>query len=112
MWILAKYSRSRPSRAQLESLLVERTIVLQKLSQRLLKMQDEERRRIARDLHDVTGQTLAAPKMAGADLERNPCTSRVLSEIDALAEQALQEIRTTPYLLHPPLLDEITVTEG
>ena len=111
MWILARYSRSRPSRAQLESLLVERTIALQRLSQRLLRLQDEERRRIARDLHDVTGQTLTALKMAVAELERglqnNSCMSSVLIEIDALAEQALQEIRTTSYLLHPPLLDEV-----
>ena len=111
MSILSKYSRSRPSRAQLESLLVERTIALQQLSQRLLKLQDEERRKIARDLHDVTGQTLAALKMAVAELERrlgrNLNTTSVLGDIDALAEQALQEIRTTSYLLHPPLLDEI-----
>ena len=114
MWILAKYSRSRLSRSQLESLLVERTIALQKLSQRLLKLQDEERRKIARDLHDVTGQTLAALKMAVADLERrlenNLGTADVLRDIDTLAEQALQEIRTTSYLLHPPLLDEIGFT--
>jgi two-component system NarL family sensor kinase len=111
MSILSKCSRSRPSRAQLESLLVERTIALQQLSQRLLKLQDEERRKIARDLHDVTGQTLAALKMAVAELERrlghNLNTTSVLRDIDALAEQALQEIRTTSYLLHPPLLDEI-----
>jgi two-component system, NarL family, sensor kinase len=111
MWILARYSRSRPSRAQLESLLIERTVGLEKLTQRLLRLQDEERRRIARNLHDVTGQTLAALKMAVAELEHRlqlgSCTSSVLSEIDALAEQALQEIRTTSYLLHPPLLDEV-----
>lgn len=111
MWILSKYLCSRLSRSELESLLVERTNALQKLSQRLLKMQDEERRRIARDLHDVTGQTLAALKMAVADLERrlqeNMNAAGVLSDIDALAEQALQEIRTTSYLLHPPLLDDL-----
>lgn len=109
MWKLASYNR--PSRAVLESLLSERTMALQKLSQQLLKLQDEERRRIARDLHDVTGQTLAALKMAVADLEqrlqRDADTKSVLSEIEGLAEQALQEIRTTSYLLHPPLLDEI-----
>jgi signal transduction histidine kinase len=86
-------------------------MALQNLSQRLLKLQDEERRRIARDLHDVTGQTLAALKMAVVDLERrlqrDSDTRSVLSEIEQLAEQALQEIRTTSYLLHPPLLDEI-----
>jgi two-component system NarL family sensor kinase len=111
MWILARYSRSRPSRAQLESLLVERTVALEKLTQRLLRLQDEERRRIARNLHDGTGQTLAALKMAVAELEHrvqpDSCASSVLSEIDALAEQALQDIRTTSYLLHPPLLDEV-----
>ena len=73
-------------------------------------MQDEERRRVARDLHDSTGQTLAALKMGIAVLEKrliqNQCTSDVLSEIAALADQAIQEIRTTSYLLHPPLLDE------
>jgi two-component system, NarL family, sensor kinase len=83
---------------------------LQNLSQRLLKVQDEERRRVARDLHDSTGQTLAALKMGIAVLEerlkQNQCTSGVLSEIAALADQAIQEIRTTSYLLHPPLLDE------
>jgi two-component system NarL family sensor kinase len=114
MWTLARYSRTRPSRAQLESLLAERAIALEKLTQRLLKLQDEERRRIARNLHDVTGQTLVALKMAVAQLEHNvqldSCTSSVLREIDALVEQALQEIRTTSYLLHPPLLDEVGFT--
>ena len=90
--------------------LTERTVALQNLSQRLLKVQDEERRRVARDLHDSTGQTLTALKMSVAVLEeklkQNQCTSDVLSEIAALADQALQEIRTTSYLLHPPLLDE------
>jgi len=65
---------------------------------------------VARDLHDSTGQTLTALKMGVAVLEQklkqNQCTSDVLSEIAALADQALQEIRTTSYLLHPPLLDE------
>jgi signal transduction histidine kinase len=111
MWILSKQlKKSGLSHAQLESLVSQRTIALQNLSQRLLKVQDEERRRVARDLHDSTGQTLAALKMGIAVLEerlkQNHCTSDVLSEIAALADQAIQEIRTTSYLLHPPLLDE------
>jgi two-component system NarL family sensor kinase len=111
MWNLSKHSRkSALSHAQLESLVVERTIALQTLSQRLLKMQDEERRRVARDLHDCTGQTLTALKMSVANLEKRlqegQCTSGVLCDIAALADQALQEIRTTSYPLHPPLLDE------
>ncbi len=111
MWILSKHSnKSGLSHAQVESLVVQRTVALQNLSQRLLKVQDEERRRVARDLHDSTGQTLAALKMGIATLEqklkRNQCTAEALSEVAALADQALQEIRTTSYLLHPPLLDE------
>ncbi len=111
MWILSKHlKKSGLSHAQLESLVLQRTVALQNLSHKLLRVQDEERRRVARDLHDSTGQTLTALKMSVASLEQrlkqNQCTSDVLSEIVALADQALQEIRTTSYLLHPPLLDE------
>ena len=117
MWILSRRSgKSALSHAQLELLVLQRTIALQNLSQRLLKVQDEERRRVARDLHDSTGQTLTALKMSLAvleeKLEQNQCTSGVLSEIAALADQALQEIRTTSYLLHPPLLDEAGFTSA
>jgi len=114
MWILNKRLENRMSRAQLESLLLQRTIALRKLSQRLLKVQDEERRKVARDLHDATGQTLAALKMAVAILEcklqQNEDPSGLLSDIGILADQALKEIRTTSYLLHPPLLDEVGFT--
>jgi two-component system NarL family sensor kinase len=114
MWLSVKNFRGRPSRAQLELLLVQHTAALRKLSRRLLKAQDDERRRVARDLHDHTGQTLAALKMAAASLEyklqRNEDTTGVLSDISALADQALKEIRTTSYLLHPPLLDEVGFT--
>jgi signal transduction histidine kinase len=112
MWILSKHSgKSTLSHDQLELLVLERTAALQALSQRLLKIQDQERRRVARDLHDTTGQTLTALKISVALLqqesEQDPYTSGVLSDIAALADQALQEIRTTSYLLHPPLLDEL-----
>jgi two-component system NarL family sensor kinase len=111
MWLSVKNFRGRPSRAQLESLLAQHTTALQKLSRQLLKVQDEERRRVARDLHDHTGQTLAALKMAAASLEykleQGEGTAGVLCDIAALADQALKEIRTTSYLLHPPLLDEV-----
>ena len=66
---------------------------------------------MARDLHDSTGQTLTALKMGLAVLEhklkQNQYTPDMMSEISALVDQALQEIRTTSYLLHPPLLDEV-----
>jgi signal transduction histidine kinase len=51
-------------------LVLERTVALQNLSQRLLRVQDEERRRVARDLHDSTGQTLTALKISVALLRR------------------------------------------
>ena len=84
---------------------------LHELSARLLRLQDEERRRIARDLHDSTGQTLSALKMTLASLASLiadvPKAPNLLSDLEALADQALQEIRTTSHLLHPPLLDEV-----
>jgi PAS domain S-box-containing protein len=100
----------RSSHADLEATVIQRTVALRNLSQRLLKMQDEERRRVARELHDSTGQTLTALKMNVEVLhhqyENDERISGALSEIAAFADQALQEIRTTSYLLHPPLLDE------
>ena len=83
---------------------------LRELSLSVLRIQDEERRRVARDLHDTAGQTLAALKMTLSNLEnavaRFPQTADFFTELNGLADQALQEIRTTSYLLHPPLLDE------
>jgi signal transduction histidine kinase len=95
--------------SRLESLVLQRTFELHTLSQRLLRVQDEERRRVARDLHDSTGQTLAALKMALSVLrgKLDAETKDDISAIQSLADQALQEIRTTSYLLHPPLLDEV-----
>ena len=83
---------------------------LRNLTVRLMTLQDEERRRIARDLHDTTGQTLTALKLSVASIERlaktMPGISRIVEDLNALADEAVQEIRTTSYLLHPPLLDE------
>ena len=88
----------------------ETEVQFRHLPVRLMTLQDEERRRIARDLHDTTGQTLSALKMTVASLQLSahsiPRISGLIDELDALAEEALQEIRTTSYLLHPPLLDE------
>lgn len=112
MWVRSKQSKQLALEHQeLESLVVARTAELQKLSQRLLKVQDEERRRFARDLHDSTGQTLAALKMAILFLQQS-CKQdapklALISDVEALADQALEEIRTMSYLLHPPLLDEV-----
>jgi signal transduction histidine kinase len=100
------------SYSDLESLLLERTAALEKLSQKLLRLQEEERRKIARDLHDTTGQTLAALKMSAWSLkekcqESPPSMTALVSEVLILADKAIGEIRTMSYLLHPPLLDEV-----
>ena len=86
--------------------------VLRQLSGHLLRLRDEERRRIARELHDSTAQSLAALAMnlarvreAGAALDAG--AARALAESLDLAASCSQEIRTLSYLLHPPLLDEL-----
>ena len=89
---------------------------LRHLSLRLMTLQDEERRRIARDLHDTAGQTLAAMKMSIALIRQLDGTAAglqpLLDDLDALADEALQEVRTTSYLLHPPLLDEAGIASA
>jgi PAS domain S-box-containing protein len=84
---------------------------LQRLSGQLLRLQDEERRRIARDLHDSTGQDLVALATTLSQLHASiPSSSRKLrklaSQCQALADQCIREVRTLSYLLHPPMLDE------
>jgi PAS domain S-box-containing protein len=84
---------------------------LRDLSGRLLESQDVERRHIARELHDSAGQTLAALGMQLAriseDAKGNPAQlAKDVQEAEELVQHLSQEIRTTSYLLHPPLLDE------
>ena len=91
---------------------------LRQLSARLLQLQDEERRHIARDLHDVTGQKLAVQSMAlSGVLSRNssnvdPDSQRALTESLAWNKEIAAEIRTLSYLLHPPLLDELGLSSA
>jgi signal transduction histidine kinase len=111
MWNSKHTKQLALSHAQLESVIMERTAELQILTQRLLKVQDEERRKLARDLHDSTGQTLASLKISVSLLlencEQNAKTLEIVNDVAELADQAIEEIRTMSYLLHPPLLDEI-----
>lgn len=91
---------------------IQQSEQLRELSNRLLKTQDEERRRIARELHDGVGQLLAALSMNFSMLvheksKLGPEASRSLDENIQLLEQASKEIRTMSHLLHPPLLDEV-----
>jgi signal transduction histidine kinase len=78
-----------------------------RLSGRILHLQDEERRKFSRELHDSLGQLLAMAKMHLFELqERNP-KDDVLAQMDRLLDQSITETRTISHLLHPPLLDEI-----
>ncbi|HYK39833.1 MAG TPA: PAS domain S-box protein, partial [Candidatus Eremiobacteraceae bacterium] len=82
---------------------------LRELSSYLIRLQDEERRRIARELHDSTGQKLAFAKMALDTLAKQPDLgkhSTQLRESLNSVDEAIREIRTLAQLLHPPLLDE------
>jgi signal transduction histidine kinase len=86
-------------------------VSLQELTSHLLRSQDEERRRIARELHDVTAQNLFAITLNLTRLEKQlPHMSDrahlLLRESLEISERSLQEIRTLSYLLHPPLLDQ------
>ena len=81
------------------------------LTGHIQRMQDEERRRIARDLHDSVGQLLAALSMniarvAGESHKLSPDVAKLVTENASLVNQISNEIRTTSHLLHPPLLDE------
>jgi len=85
---------------------------LRELSGRLLRSQDEERRRIARELHDSTAQTLSALALNFALLRKqgsltNPETAALIAESQALANEAAAEVRNLSHLLHPPDLDAI-----
>jgi len=102
------------AKEELEERVEERTAQLQRsheaarrLSAKILTLQDEERRHIARELHDSLGQYLAALKInldavAAADGEQ----AKVMAECTDIVQQCLTETRTISHLLHPPLLDE------
>lgn len=108
----------RELNAGLELRVKERTVELerkgaeiQELNGRLMQLQDEERRRLARELHDSTGQMLAALNInldlmkdltAGADAK----VTKIVRDSGSLTEELTRQIRTMSYLLHPPLLDE------
>ena len=92
---------------QLEALNAE----LRRLSGSLIATQDEERRRIARELHDGLGQDLTVVKIMLQGVFRegvsNESNEQEIADIYKLIDGALQQVRSVSYLLHPPLLDEI-----
>jgi signal transduction histidine kinase len=97
------------AREELETKVEQRTIALRHLSSHLMHVQDEERRRIARELHDSIGQYLAALGMSLAQLEKanGSPTPEDLAECRQLLDRCVNETRTLSHLLHPPLLDEV-----
>jgi signal transduction histidine kinase len=107
----------RRAQGELEEKVRERTAELDSanqslrdLSARLLESQDDERRRIARELHDSVGQTMVALTMnlstAREDIERLTKTVDALTDSEAMVQAISEEVRTISHLLHPPLLDE------
>jgi signal transduction histidine kinase len=107
----------RRAQGQLEDRVKQRTAELdtaneslRQLTGSLMQLQDDERRRIARELHDSVGQILAALSMnlttVGTDVERLRQTAKTIADSAALVQEMNQEVRTISYLLHPPLLDE------
>jgi len=99
----------RDSAAELEKMVDRRTDELRRLSIRLMTMQDQERRRLARDLHDGLGQELAVAKMMldRMSLQKTPTTGDGWTQASMIVERAIQQVRTMSHLLHPPLLDEV-----
>src|ERR1700730_182160 len=88
-----------------------KTQQLEMLNARMTALQDEERRRIARELHDSVGQLLAAICMNNASVETefhklSPSAAKRVAEKDAVVKEISRQIRTISHLLHPPLLDE------
>jgi PAS domain S-box-containing protein len=110
--------RTRTSELEKRNLdVLKQSELLREFSRRLLQAQDEERRRIARELHDSSGQLIAALAMnLGRMIEQlkatDPELAKDTAESEQLVQQLSQEIRTMSYLLHPPLLDEIGLAEA
>lgn len=79
------------------------------MSARILELQDSERRRIARELHDSVGQFLVGLKINLSQIQNNKGekSAKLLRETLDLTDYALQEVRTISHLLHPPLLEEL-----
>jgi signal transduction histidine kinase len=107
----------RSAQGELEERVQQRTAELdvanqglRELTARLMQLQDDERRRIARELHDSVGQTLAALSMnltaIESDIKRLNQTTKTLADSSALVQEMNKEVRTISHLLHPPLLDE------
>jgi len=101
----------RRSNERLEGQVAERTSALRQLSASLIRSQDEERRRIARELHDSLGQYLAGLAMELHQLADSGNLQLLESSLKTL-DTCISETRTLSHLLHPPLLDEVGLTSA
>jgi PAS domain S-box-containing protein len=100
----------RDNAAELEKMVDRRTDELRRLSVRLMTMQDQERRRLARDLHDGLGQELAVAKMVLDKMILQKSAQppeEAWTQASSIVDRAIQQVRTMSHLLHPPLLDEV-----
>jgi signal transduction histidine kinase len=97
---------------QLEALYLD----LRRLSSRLIATQDEERRRIARELHDGLGQELSAAKMMLDGILRPDLSQewkdKAVADSSISIDRAIQQVRSMSHLLHPPLLDEVGLSSA
>jgi PAS domain S-box-containing protein len=85
---------------------------LRELSLHLLRTQDEERRRIGREIHDSLGQYLSVLKMKLDSMGSSPATAEEREECGHLVEECVKEVRTISYLLYPPMLEEMGLTSA
>jgi signal transduction histidine kinase len=99
-------ARLQATQAELESLVEQRTSSLRKLSLQVLKLQDMERRRIARELHDSLGQEFVGLKVNLDLARRSPHDEELWKRCDALLARCISEVRTLSYLLHPPMIED------
>jgi PAS domain S-box-containing protein len=100
----------RDNALELERMVDRRTDELRRLSIRLMTMQDQERRRLARDLHDGLGQELAVAKMVLDKMmlqKSSQPPEKEWTQASSIVDRAIQQVRTMSHLLHPPLLDEV-----
>ena len=99
-------AKLRAAQAELETLVEQRTIALRKLSLQVLKLQDLERRRIARELHDSLGQEFVGLRVNLNLAKRSPDDPEHWKQCDLLLERCIDEVRTLSYLLHPPMIED------
>lgn len=102
-----KVTRDLTSRMQAEQSLEESESKLRELSLHLLRTQDEERRRIGREIHDSLGQYLSVLKMKLDSMTSSTANRDEAIECANLAEECVKEVRTISYLLYPPMLEEM-----